>query len=298
MGGSSGSSTTTVKKLPDYAEPYVQSFLERAYALCLETFIPYWDPSNGSPPTYAAQTADETQAITGLATRGRNGNTTITKGITLLESIIDGDQLPGTDAEFQAALTLFHDTFANAVTNEVIPTLGGTLYYVGDLSAENLAQTLTAEFVAAYSSRSQKAMTARNYKRARTDQLRILSMGVEYAAQPYADADMLRTAGLQQREYDQGALDDLYKRWFEEQIGPINKLEILGNAIRAMVGTQYKTTSPLYKPSQVVAMVGGGVAMGVAGYMAASAAYGSTAGPYGAAIGAVVGLALGAMSSR
>lgn len=302
MGGSRGSSTTVVKRLPEYATSYVVAFLNRAYDYSTEAYVPYWDSPTGSPYTHAAQPLNETDAIALLASRGRSGNPTILKGAALVEDVVSGGQLPGTDDEFQGALVKFHDALVDAVENDLIPLLGGGLYYVGDLSAENLAQELCVDFASDQSAQTQKQMKAKNYKRARTDQLRFLSMGVEYAAQPYIDADILRTAGLHQRQYNQEELADLYNRWWDEQSGPIQRLEILGNAIRAMVGTQYSKTEPIYKPSQAVTMVSSGVSMAIAGSMIGSsvaqgATWGSGGGPYGMAAGAVIGLVLGALAS-
>ena len=123
-------------------------------------------------------------------------------------------------------------------------------------------------------------------------------MGIEFAGQPYIDADILRTAGLHQRQFNQEELTDLYNRWLDEETAAVQKLELLGNAIRALVGTQYTKTEPLYKPSQAVAMAGGAVTGAVGGYMAASAMYGASAGPTGMVIGGVIGLGLGLLSSQ
>jgi hypothetical protein len=303
MGSSSGVSTTVVKNLPDYATPYVLSFLDRAAALSAEAYAPFWSSPSGDPVTHYPQTANEIAALTALATRGRSGNLTISKGSALVKAIIEGDHLAGTDAEFVGALEKVHDAFSDAVLNDLIPLVGGGLYYVGDLSAENLAQSLSTPLIAEYSARTQKAMTAKNYKRARMDQLRVLSMGIEYAGQPYVDADILRTVGLAQRQFDQEELTDLYNRWFDVETSHVQKLELLGNAIRALVGTQYTKTGPLYGPNVGVAMIGGAVSMAVAGSaigssMAAGATWGAGGGPYGMAAGAAIGLVLGALSSQ
>jgi hypothetical protein len=297
MGSSHGSSTTVVKRLPDYASSYVLAFLDRAATLAAETYVPFWDAVGGSAVTHYPQTANETTALTALETRGRSGNTTIAKASDLVQSIIEGDQLDGSDSEFQGVLTKFHDTFSLAVLNEVVPLVGGSLYYVGDLSGENLAQNLATPLITEYSSRVQRVMTGKNYKRARTDQIRVLSMGIEYAGQPYVDAEILRTAGLHQRHYDQEELNDLYNRWLDEETGPIQKLELLGNAIRALVGTQYTKSEPIYKPNPAMAMVASGVSGAISGAMIGSQVGAGFTG-YGAAIGAVAGLALGAMSSQ
>ncbi len=298
MGSSRGTSTTVVKRLPEYATAKVLGFLNRAATLSAETYVPFWDSPSGDPVTHYPQSANESTAIAALAIRGRSGNATIIKGSDLVEGILAGDQIAGTDPEFLGALEKVHDAFSDAVLNDVIPLVGGGLYYVGDLSLENLAHDLSTPLITEYSARTQKAMKAKNYKRARMDQLRVLSMGIEFAGQPYIDADILRTAGLHQRQFNQEELTDLYNRWLDEETASVQKLELLGNAIRALVGTQYTKTEPLYKPSRAVAMAGGAVTGAVAGGMIGPMISTSAmAGPYGAIAGAVIGLAMGAMSS-
>lgn len=301
MGGSKSSSTTTVKRLPDYCEPYVKSYLTRAETLSNEAFDPYWDDP-GADPTYADQDAYETAGITALAARGRAGNTTITKGITLVSAILNGDYLLGTDAFFQDVLSDAHDALANAVTTDILPIIGKTTFLVGDLSGETLADTICAGTTAKYSARMQAFLYGKNYVTGRMDQHQGLQFGVEYASQPFKDAEVLRRAGLYQREYDQGALEDEYKKWTEEEMAQVARLNILGNAIRALVGSQVTKTSPLYKPSPVISMVGGAMvgaaAGGAVGGMIAGAEIGSVIPVYGTIIGAVVGLAAGYFASQ
>jgi hypothetical protein len=288
MGSSRGSSTTTVRRLPAYCEPYVTSFLSRASDLSNVAYSPY------GGPTYATQNADELDGISRMATRGRSGNATITKGGALILDILDGDYLPGTDTLFQNTLTKVHDSLATSFVDQILPLIGAKSMLVGDLSGENVAQNLCAGTVAKLSARVQAALHGRNYRTGRIDQHQALEFGPEYASQPYRDAETLRTAGLYAREYLQGSYTDTYHKWTDDQIARVQRLELLGNAIRAMVGNQYTKTEPYYKPSPVVGMMGGALSGAAAGALLG----GKTLNPYLVVGGAVAGAVLGYLSSE
>jgi hypothetical protein len=77
------------------------------------------------------------------------------------------------------------------------------------------------------------------------------------------DMDILKQAGLYEREYQQAGIDDHFKRWKEVELYKVKRIEILGNAIRAMVGAQIVSTTPLYRPSdwaQISAIAATGIA--------------------------------------
>lgn len=286
MGGKSSTSTTTVKNLPDYCTPYVVSYLERSAVLSRLAYAPY------GGTTVAAQNADETDGIAGLALRGRNGNVTITKGIAFVLDTLQGDYLPGTDTPFQNSLSKVSTGISDSFTNEVLVLIGVSGVILGDPSGENVAQNLCSGTVSKYSNRVQAALYAKNHRVGRIDQHQGLEFGPEYASQPYRDAELLRAAGLYQREYDQSVYLDTYNKWVDAQVWRVQRLEILGNAIRALVGTQYSKTEPVYTPSKVVAVAGGAMAG------AAMGAYIGSAYPVvGTAIGAVVGGLMGYLSS-
>lgn len=277
MSGSSGSSTTTVKRLPSYAEVYVESYLDRSLTLSEEEFVPYWD--DGSL-THAVLTSNETAGVNALALRATSGNTTINGGADLIEKVLDGDFLDGSDSKFQTMIAHAHDELIAAVDEGKV-LLGGNMYYIGDLIGENLAQDLSVDTGSDVSIKMQAIMYLMNYKNSRGVQDIVLPHGINYASQPYQDAEWLREAGLYLREWDQDEIEDQYKRWQEVETAQVIKLEMLGNAIRSMVGTQRKITEPYYTPSKAVGAVGGALT---------GAMIGSKISPgWGTAIGAVVG---------
>lgn len=305
MGSKTGTSTTTVSKLPPYVEPYVTTYLAGASALSKTVFDLYWeDPLN--LPTYAAQDASELAGIAALAARGASGNLTITKGISLVTDIINGIYLLGTDAFFQAMLSKFQDQFSDSFTSRVIPIIGVSPMRIGPTSADNLAVALCSNTISKFSGWKQAKMYFDNYRSGRTDQHQGMEYGIEHASQAYRNAEVLRAAGLYSREWLQGSYKDLYDKFVSVQAFKIERLEILGNAIRALVGTHTSRTQPFYGPSPAVALIGGAVAgagmamaagsaLTAAGYGAAGASVG---GPWGIAAGAVIGGIVGLLSSQ
>jgi hypothetical protein len=306
MGGSSkGSSTTTVKRLPAYAEPYAKSYLEGAETLSLEAYTNY--PEN----TYADQTADEIAAIAKLVARGSGGNALIDKSIVYLEAVLDGDYLLGVYSKFTDLLsTISSKTTAQFST--INDLLGGKPYIIGDLSNDNLAQEMSSTTAATVLARNEKILYNKNYLEERLLQNDSIEYVIEHGKQSIVDGELLRMAGVLQREYDHGYYMDLYKEWYEDQIGDIKRLEILGNGVRALVGTQTSITKPYYRPSKIAGAIGGALSFAVMGQkmmssMAASKAVaggatiaegakiGSSAGWYGVAAGVVIGGIMGLM---
>lgn len=308
MGSSSkGSSTTTVKNLPAYAEPYAKTFLEGAEVLSNEAYTNYPDQ------TYANQATGEIAAIAKLVARGSGGNALIDKSIVYLEAVLDGDYLLGTYSKFTDLLsTISSKTTAEFAT--INNLLGGKPYVIGDLSGDNLAQEMSTTTAATVLTRNEKILYNKNYITERQLQNEGIAHTIEHGKQAIVDGEILRTAGTLQRQYDHGYYMDLYKEWYDDQIGEIKRLEILGNGIRALVGTQVTTTKPYYRPSKTAAMIGGALSFAVMGSQAgssmatssalaggASAIEGATAGSaggwYGAAAGLVIGGIIGLLSS-
>jgi hypothetical protein len=250
------------------------------------TYVPY------SGTTFATQNATELAALATLVARGTSGNLTISKGITYIEDLLDGLYLLGSDAFFEATEDAVEDNLEPAINTDVVLLLGGSKFAMGNFEGANLAQTLAATTYAKYFGRAMAKLYADNYRVGRTDQHQALAIGIEYGSQPIKDAETLRVGGLYQREYNQQYLTELFDKWVDTQVYKIQHLEILGNAIRALVGSQTTRTEPYYKPSPMIAMAGGMISGAIAGGMATS-----WSGP-GMVVGAVVGAGLGYLASR
>jgi hypothetical protein len=291
MNSSSGSSTTTIDKLPDWIEDeYAAPYLN--WALNLYNDKDKFDAYEGQ--TYADQNDNELDGIANLATRGRDGDVLITKGETYIKDVLDGDYLDGTTADFDTTLDKIINKPKRTLRTDIMSRLGGTLFYTGDNSGINLSKNLVSD--SKYYTRTSRILYAQNYKDESTRQEQTLNYGIEYGKQDVVDAEILRTAGLYQREYNQGALEDAYKVYYEEQTAWIRKLDVLGNAIRTIMGTQTAIDKPYYRPSPVMGVMGGAMAGAAVGAMFAAPTGGMSV-LAGALIGAAGGGLLGALST-
>jgi hypothetical protein len=254
-----------------------------------------------SGPIFAAQNQDEIDGIAGLAVRGRYGDQVITKAIAYEDDVINSGYLSGTKAPFLAALASVTNSSSSSFAS-FSSRIGRKPYYVGDSDSTFLAQTLTTGTAALYNARISAAIYADNFRKERVIQDHALGYGVEMGKHALIDAETLRRAGLYQREYVQYGYTMSHKLFLEEQELAVVNLEVFGNCLRALTGSQQTTTQDYAGGNKVTAAVGMGMAGGVAGwYIGAElgAEFGfSAGGPYGAAIGFVVGAAIGYFSSQ
>lgn len=290
MGGSKGTSTTTMKNVPVYAEDFVKSYLTKGNAIAFDTaYDSYF--TQYSEETYAPLFQNEVDGMAALSTRGRNGSLVIDKGGTLITDSLDGDYLEGSNVAFQDMLVDATTRPSNTFESQIRNLLGGTLYNIGDLSAENQAYNLTSIMATRYNNRAAASMYKTNYDMERVNQDRVLHQAVEYSKESVKDAEWLRKSGMFYRVWLQGSYEDSYKNWFEGQVLEVNRVEVLGNTIRALVGTHSKKTAPFYRPSPAAGVIGGAMSVAAAGAMIGSG------NPYGIAAGAVVGGVMGYLSS-
>ncbi len=284
-GGGSKDSTSTVRSVPDWAIPIVSAYFARGYAL--------WKANTLSVYTgdvTAAQPQDEIDGIAGLANRGRYGDQVISKAIAYEDDVINGGYLPGTKAAFVAALAL---VTGNSTTDfaSVNSRIGRKPYFVGDSDSTFLAQTFVTGTPALYNARMSARIYNANYQRERVIQDHGLAYGVEMGKHAAIDAEALRRAGLYQREYLQGTYLLDHKLFLEGQEMAVANLEIFGNVVRALTGSQ-QTSTESKGGNKFASAVGMGATGAVAGYMI-GAEIGSVGGPWGAAIGFVVGGIIG-----
>lgn len=266
-------------------EPYVINYLDWAEDL--------FDAHNSEDEyytgqTYADQPQEEIDALTGLATRGTNGDLLIKNHAQpFIEDILAGSFLNGTELEFTTALGKVLDNPTTTFDADVYTKLGGKLYYIGDLSGDNLAQELSN--ITKYKTRMEAYLYADNYRNERIKQNNVIPLGIEYGKQDVIDAEILRNSGLRQRVHDQGKLADDYNLWVGNQITRVRYLDVFGNAVSSLVGAEQSRTEPYWKPSPVVGMIGGAMSGGSLGF--------TIGGMSGLAIGAIAGGIFGLLSS-
>lgn len=284
MGGSkAGSSTTTVKRLPDYAQPYAKDYMIRAEQLSLTAYSPY------TPDTIAPQSQDEIDALIAMVARGKDGDPVMNEAVILMELILNGAFLLGTRQAFIDMWSAVQSPLATEI-NALKGLIGNdTLYYVGAPISENRVTDELATYATTVMDRLEKKLYRVNYDTEREAQSVAAGAAPGIGRYGIIDAEVLRAGGLYQREYDQAVLHDLYRKFLEIEEGQIKQLDILGNSIRAMVGTQTSSTKPYYRPDKTAGTVGGAISGAVVGSQILPG--------WGTVIGAVVGGVLGNVSS-
>ena len=250
-GGGGGSNTVNENPLPTYATPYVQSFLTRSNALSLSGYQPY------TGDTYAARNADEEDGITALATRAQNHHAIITRAETLLRNSLDGLKI-GINPKLDTLFARKKEELIQEFEEETIPNLsrnalavegwgGGSHHIMQARMAESLAKKIADLVTELY---------GEDYFQEKEKRIASLGYGIRYGTEDMNDAEILRQAGLFNREYTQGIYDDTYKAWKDEETASVKRLEILGNAIRSLVGATNSEVKPLHRPNTMAEIAG------------------------------------------
>jgi len=258
-GGGGGTNTTTVRSVPDWAIPYVTAYGQTANDLWLaDTLSAY------TGEIIADQPDNEVAGIAGLAARGRYGDEVISKAITYERDAINGGYLPGTKANFLAVLALVTGNSATDFVN-VNSRIGRKPYFINDPDSTYLAQSLVTGVPALYNARMSALLYNDNYQRERKMQDYALAYGVEMGKHAAIDAEALRRAGLYVREYTQGTYELAHKLFIESQEMAVANLEIFGNAIRALTGSQQTSTRTGMEENKMMSVVGGAITGAIIG---------------------------------
>lgn len=273
-------STNTVVAVPTWAQDYVKQYGQIAYDLWNQPALVAYTGS-----IVAAQPQNEADGIQALAIRGSGGDEVISKATAFILDVIQGNRLAGTKQEFIDALAL---VTGNSTTDfaSVSSRIGKKARYVGDPDSTYLARALAAAYPALFNARVSAAIYADNYLKERVFLDYALAYGVEMGKHPVIDAETLRKAGLANREYLQNSYVLNHKLFIEQQEMDVANLEIFGNMLRALTGSQQTTISTDPKSNKVMGAVGGAMT---------GAMIGSYFGPWGTAIGFVVGGIAGAL---
>ena len=181
----------------------------------------------------------------------------------MLEDIFDGAKL-NANTKQDDAYTTKADILKQQLTEEILPSYESDALSIGMLgsSGHNILQAKAAEKALAELTNISKNIYFDDYETARNLQENALGHGIVYGGESIRDAELLRQAGLYIREYNQGDLEDNYRRWMAEQVHAITKLEILGNAIRATVGSSVTKTEPYFCPKTNISIGGNGYGWG------------------------------------
>jgi hypothetical protein len=254
-GGGGGANVVNENPLPDWMVPpdgnYAQNYLDRARAVKEEGYTPY------QTPTYAVRNQNEIDGITALAARATNGSATVNLGITLLTATLKGEHLtgyPSKDAEWAVRADEAYDDFIYSTLPE-IATRANNVGGFGGSGHEKMKIRAARTLFNALANLAYEIYGA-DYFSERKYMSDAIVNAVDYAENSVGDIDALRMAGLYEREYQQGILEDAYRLWIDEYDAKIRQLNVMGNAIRALVGSDVKKTTPYYRPGKMAEIAG------------------------------------------
>jgi hypothetical protein len=214
--------------------------------------------------TYAARTADETGALTSLETRATAGSVLTGYGQTLIQNMLGGSRL-SIHATQDAAFGKIKDQIVQDFKEEVLPRLKYQMNQLGRFggSVHHVLQAKAADEVMKKLIQVANSIYADVYSRERALQLSAVSLGIDYGTQDVKDAELLRGVGMLHREFEQGQMDDAYKRWHDTITRSHRSVEVLGNAVRTMIGSFYERKTSYYLPSKMSQAAG--LALTIAG---------------------------------
>lgn len=273
MGGGSGStSVVTENPIPVWAKDEITLYLNRSRSISDpgdKTFILY--EYTGTIPsendTYAKRNNDEIDGINALANRARNGSDIVASGKTLIQNNLDSVNL-NSDTNNDDIYDVAKEELLQELDEELFPSIefeALSLNMFGS-SGHAIRQAKTSEKALKQLLNKSKEIYYGDYRFERNNQDNNLPQAINYGTESTRDAELLRQAGLYDREYEQGKLTAAYREYHDDQMFLIRRLEVLGNALRAIVGAQYKkVVEPFYRPSSIAqiagfAMAGAGLA--------------------------------------
>jgi len=257
MGGGGGTTQSTVNEnpLPDWAAPYVQSYLTIANSLASETGGVFPDYTG---ETYATQNVDEFAGIGALALATAGVHLIVSKGETLLRATLDGSYV-NANPKLVAAFNARRDKLLDEFNRETLPNIHRSFRMLGRYGggSHHMTQYIAAEKVSEAIAEIAKEMFGEDYMREREMRISALGWGVPYGTEDIRVAEFHRQAGLYTREYKQGGYQNLYDIWKAEQIAGQERLDILMNAIKATIGVAPTSTSkPFFLPKAMTQIAG------------------------------------------
>jgi hypothetical protein len=250
-GGGPTTVVTNTNPLPDYAQVYVQKYLQEANSLSLGL----WPDYPGE--TYAPQSQDEIDGIAALASASASVSVIASRGETLLRNTYDGLML-NVNPKLVAAFNARRDKLVDIFLRETLPNInrgarmsgrfgGGSHHVMQYIANEKLAEDLMDISLEIFGG---------DYMTERERRIVALGWGVAYGTEDIRVASFLRQAGLYEREYLQGGYINAYDIWKAEQMASIQRLQVIMNAIRACVGSSSQAMTPYYLPKPMTQIAG------------------------------------------
>jgi hypothetical protein len=252
-GGATGTTTIQESPLPDYPwmNNAVQEYLTRANLLSVNLYAPY------TGITYAPRNVNESSGITAMATRAMNHHQIITDGLALIDDELTNEMF-NINPKSDDAYAKRKDVLMQIFNEETLPRIDYEALIAGAFgsSGHHVMQSIATEKLVETLARTSDDIYMTDYDREREKRMLATGHTITYGTEDVFDAEFLRQAGLYNREYWQGFYTDQYNRWKANQINQIRNNEILGNAIRAMVGAQVSEIKPYYLPSPISQVAG------------------------------------------
>lgn len=312
-GGGGSSNTTQTTKVEPSAQlaPYLAPFMQQASSVAMRPYEQY------GGDRLAGFTGDQLSGFD-MARQNANQSQQSLNGATgQLNSTIGGDYLgysPGKNAllgqnnpylqgQIDAAQGDVKRQFENSVFNNTDATMARSGAFGGSAwqqaQGEN-ARQMSGELgrvsndmrMADYGLQAQLGESdlnrqSQNYQAERARQLQAAGMLPGMAQAGYQNSQALLGIGDAQQGQNQSGLDLQYGDWLNQQNYPTQQLDVMGNAIRTLMGSGSNTTATGTNPVQR-----NGTASALGGALSGAAAGASIpgAGGWGAAIGGGLGL--------
>jgi hypothetical protein len=245
-GGGGGDTNMVIytNLLPSYIPGFQDeavTYLNQSLVLSMAEFTEY------SGQTYAAQNADELAGIEAVASRGWYGDSIESDGETYLQLLFN-DGYIGINPRLDTAFQKGQEVIIQGLSETILPDIDDSYMFAFGGSEHNIAQAKAAEKAMDSINALGEKIYYDDYRTERRIQDAGLSHAVPYGQRGIRDGEILRSAGLYAREFLQGFYTDKWKVWNENEIVPIRNLDIIGNAVRSILGVTRTATTKYYKP--------------------------------------------------
>lgn len=292
FGGGSSKQVTTVKENADPwkpVQPYLKDLFSRAGgAIQQVSTAPYLAPRWAGPTAQQYQGLDLAQQFAG-ANAGMGQDTIDLARRTLAGEFLDPSTNPALAGAVRAAQAPILDEF----TRSIMPSLTSAAIQQGAYGGarEGITQAVAASELARRLGDISAQMYGEAYDAERNRQIlapQMMSQGYTLGMMP---AETLGQVGTTLQGWDQGYLDELYRRFMEENTAPFRGLDMLAGLLSgtgAWGSSTAQTTAPQTGASPVLS---GAIGGGLLGLQAANLT-GST-NPWWGVGGAILGGLLG-----
>lgn len=242
--------TTTSSQLPDYAAPFYQGYLDRAFNVANQAYQPY------TGQTVAALNPYQTQAWNAMANRAQQGSPVMNAANAGLTRMMNPNQSnPYLTQQINAAQ---QDVVRN--WNDVqLPKFMTQDANSGSFGNAGLAQVQAGAMRDMRRDMGNIASNMRyqNYNDSQGRALSAMGMAPQFAQQDYNDLDRLAQAGSNFQNYNQSRLNDAYSRFQESRQYPQQQLDIMRNALGLNYGQNQTTQQQTQGPSNASSLLGG-----------------------------------------